>query len=118
MAKIADLEAQGGYAADGLVDLPVTWIKEDGSIFEFSVKAKSSPSAADWEFINFNRQAGQSSIMARRVHRLVRFDDCDGGALPLLQCEKLKPELLLAICTALTQAHSGYEKEAEAAKKN
>ena len=117
MAKIADLEAQGGYAAEGLVELPVTWIKDDGSLFEFSVKAKPSPSAADWEFINLNRQAEQSSIMARRVHRLVRFDDCDGGVLPLPQCEKLKPELLLAICTALTKAHEGYEKETEAAKK-
>ena len=117
MASIADLEAQGGYTADGLTDLPVVWVKEDGSIYEFVVKAKSAPSAADWEFINFNRQAEQSSIMARRVHRLVRFDDCDGGVLPLAECEKLKPELLLAICTSLTKAHDGYEKEAEAAKK-
>ena len=117
MAKIADLEAQGGYAADGLIDLPVVWVKEDDSLFEFTAKAKSAPSAADWEFINFNRQAEGSSIMARRVHRLVRFDDCDGGVLPLPQCEKLKPELLLAICTSLTKAHAAYEKEAEAAKK-
>ena len=117
MASIKELEDQGGYTADGLVDLPVTWVKDDGSIFEFVAKAKSAPSAADWEFINFNRQAEQSSIMARRVHRLVRFDDCDGGVLPLSQCEKLKPELLLAICTALTKAHEGYEKEAQAAKK-
>ena len=118
MAGIKELEAQGGYAADGLVDLPVTWVKDDGSIFEFAAKAKSAPSAADWEFINFNRQAEQSSIMARRVHRLVRFDDCENGILPLPQCEKLKPELLLAICTSLTSTHGGYEKEAEAAKKS
>lgn len=117
MAKIADLEAQGGYAADGLVDLPVIWVKDDGSVFEFAAKAKSAPSAADWEFINFNRQAEQSSIMARRVHRLVRFDDCENGVLPLPQCEKLKPELLLAICTSLSKAHEGYEKETDAAKK-
>lgn len=117
MASIKELEAQGGYAADGLVDLPVIWVKDDGSVFEFVAKAKSAPSAADWEFINFNRQAEQSSIMARRVHRLVRFDDCENGILPLPQCEKLKPELLLAICTSLIKAHEGYEKEAEAAKK-
>jgi len=117
MASIKELEAQGGYTADGLVDLPVTWIKDDGSIYDFAAKAKSAPSAADWEFINFNRHAEQSSIMARRVHRLVRFDDCDDGVLPLTQCEKLKPELLLAICTSLTKAHDGYEKEEQAAKK-
>ena len=116
MASISDLEAQGATATSGFVDLPVTWVKEDNSVYEFVAKAKAAPSAADWEFIHFSR-ADQSSIMARRVHRLVRFEDCEDGILSLARCEKLKPELLLAICASLSKAHAAYKPEEEAAKK-
>lgn len=86
------------------------WINRAGEKLASAAEFKREPTAADFEFICSQRNTGDAdySIMARRVHRQVRF--VDGQRIPLEQAEGLCPTLLAALCSQLNKMESPLPK--------
>lgn len=104
VTDLASLQGTGVFIDEGIKTETVSWIKQDGSMVEFDVFVKAEMSAADYEFIYLgigdNKQ--EPSLMARRVHRLVRM--ANGQSIPLEDAYRFKRELLGAICEAINRA--------------
>lgn len=88
---------------DGLIDeatekRSVTWNKKT-----FDVIIKKEMSAADYEFIYFQMNGTETdkSILARRVHRMIRQED--GKPIPLNVTSIMKTSLLQAICNQINE---------------
>lgn len=92
----------------------------DSKPVKFDISIKKELTVADFEFINFGEiGSDDQSVMARRVHRLVRVNAVDGVAvgaeqLPLDQVKQFKPSLLMSFIVALNNVEN---KAATTAKK-
>lgn len=130
--KLDDLLARAGAVVDmGWTAKTVEWTDDGGESVSFSVIVKNEMTAGDHEFIFLGigdprmapkgkaneRQAPANdvSIMARRVHRMVRFGD-DKEPIPLTVAERMKPSLLGALLRAVDDSEIEPETLEEAAK--
>lgn len=74
---------------------------------KFDISVKKEATVADFEFINMQDQGEDDrSVMARTIHRMVRIhavngEKADVDQLPLADCARLKPGLLLAFFGAI-----------------
>ena len=89
---------------EGYEKTTAEWTPSEGAdpvVFDISVKTEAT--VADFEFINMaGRGTDDHSVMARAVHRMVRFHKIGGEPteeekLPLDDCARLKPDLLLTL---------------------
>lgn len=111
MSLIQQLNSVGAIVSEGFDPATVEWTPKLGDkpiVFEISVKKEES--VADFEFINMTAIAEDNrSVMARSIHRLVRFHSVGGNKaeqeqLPLEDCYQLKPGLLLALFVKIGNA--------------
>ncbi len=82
--------------------LEFTWVNKSGEKLVSEAQFKTRPSAADFEFVYFNRPESDDveySVMARRVVRQVRLGA--GQPIALSMAMTLCPTLLSALCARL-----------------
>ena len=100
------LIAAGAFIKGDYVRKSVSWKHVDENqaevVNEFDIFFKRELSAADFEFI-YKARDDESSIMVRRVSRLVRLGENGEEAIPYETADQFHTGLLLAFVTAINQ---------------
>src|SRR5690606_1352425 len=102
---------------EGFEKTAFEWAPAEGADpVKFDISVKKEATVADFEFINMQDQgADDRSVMARTIHRMVRIhavngEKADVDQLPLADCARRKPGLLLAFFGAIgTVRNSGVK---------
>ncbi len=104
--RLKDLIDKGAFIDTGVMSRKVTW---EGNAFD--VLVKSEMSAADYEFIYLGLgdrakvDEHDKSLMARRVHRLVRIGPAGEDAISYEDAARMKHSLLMALCVQINEVH-------------
>lgn len=100
------LLAAGAFIKGEYVKKSVKWKHVDANqeeiTNEFDVFVKREQSAADFEFI-YRARDEESSIMVRRVSRLVRLGENGEEAIPYATADQFQTGLLLALVSAINE---------------
>lgn len=104
--NLQSLIAAGAFIRGDYVRKSVKWKHVDGNqeeiTNEFDIFVKREQSAADFEFI-YRARDDQSSIMVRRVARLVRLGENGEEAIPYETADQFQTGLLLALISAVNE---------------
>ena len=112
---LQSLLAAGAFISGDYVRKSVKWkhvdANQDEITNEFDVFVKREQSAADFEFI-YRARDSDSSLMVRRVSRLIRLGDNGQEPIPYETADQFQTGLLLALVGAINEVE-----EANAPKK-
>lgn len=105
------LSAMGAFVGpESFIRKSFDWrLNDDSPVVHYEVSIKKEPTVADIEFFTVGDLASDDrSIMARRVHKLVRInkiDDKDVGSfqIPHDNVKQLQPSLLMKFIAAINE---------------
>lgn len=104
--NLQSLLAAGAFISGDYVRKNVKWTHTNGKheevITDFDVFVKRHQSAADFEFI-YRPRDDQSSIMVRRVARLIRLGEEGEEAISYDTADQFQTGLLLALVGAINE---------------